>query len=294
MPESVTWTVAGGRVLGPAPFFVVGIGNCTPDSFYDGGRYLQQDQAVAHGLELLQQGADMVDVGGESTRPFSQRISAQEEKGRVCPVIERIKEAAPEAMLSVDTYRAEVARQALQAGAVVVNDVSACSLDPELKDVLTEYQPGYVLMHAQGRPEDMQKDPSYTDVVDEVFSFLEEGLNALVRAGLPEECVVLDPGIGFGKLLVHNLTLLANIQSFTRLGRPLYMGLSNKSMWSKLLDVPAQKRQNATQVGTALSAEQGVPIHRVHEVRDTVHTLRIVQALRDHRHFQVKTEYLET
>ena len=278
----VSWTIAGGRVLGPAPFFVVGIVNCTPDSFYDGGLCFDTGTAISHGLELLSQGADIVDIGGESTRPFSRRISAGEEGWRVLPVLHGIMDQAPDVVVSVDTYRAGVAAQALQAGAQIVNDVSACAFDPELIRVLADYKPGYVLMHSRGRPEDMQKDPSYTDVVEEIYAFFEAGLDRLVQAGVPQDHIVLDPGIGFGKLLEHNLELLANIDRFYALGRPVYMGLSNKSMWGKLLDIASQERPMATQVATGLMAARGVSIHRVHEVVDTVRTLRIVQSLHDH------------
>jgi dihydropteroate synthase len=282
MLRPVSWTIAGGRVLGPAPFFVVGIVNCTPDSFYDGGLYFDAGTGISHGLELLNQGADIVDIGGESTRPFSRRISADEESRRVLPVVHGILDQSPDAVVSIDTYRSGVAAQALQAGAQIVNDVSACAFDPELIRVLADYKPGYVLMHSRGRPEDMQKDPSYTDVVEEIYAFFETGLDRLIQAGVPQEHIVLDPGIGFGKLLEHNLELLANIHRFYALGRPVYMGLSNKSMWGKLLDVASHNRRTATQVATGLMAARGVPIHRVHEVEDTVRTLRIVQALHDH------------
>ena len=283
MKTPVTWNIAGGRVLGPAPFFVVGIVNCTPDSFYDGGNYLDAEAAVDHSLELLQQNADIVDIGGESTRPFSNRVQADQERDRVLPVLGGVLSHAPQAVVSVDTYRAEVAAAALQAGATIINDVSACSFDPELKQVLADYKPGYVIMHSRGRPEDMQKDPSYRDVVREVFSFFETTMDQLVQSGVPEENIVLDPGIGFGKLLKHNLQLLANIEEFYALGRPVFMGLSNKSMWGKLLGVDASERRTPTQVATALMAERGVAIHRVHEVADTVRTLRIVQAIYEHR-----------
>ncbi|MFO7803941.1 MAG: dihydropteroate synthase [Desulfovermiculus sp.] len=282
MKAPVSWKIAGGRLLGPAPFFVVGIVNCTPDSFYDGGNFLDAEAAVAHSLDLLQQDADIVDIGGESTRPFSSRVQADQERDRVLPVLRGVLSHAPQAVVSVDTYRAEVAAAALQAGATIVNDVSACSFDPDLKQVLADYQPGYVLMHSKGRPEDMQKDPSYEDVVGEVFSFFETAMDQLVQAGVPEESIVLDPGIGFGKLLKHNLQLLANIEEFYALGRPVFMGLSNKSMWGKLLGVAAHERQTPTQVATALMAERGVDIHRVHEVADTVRTLRIVKAIYEH------------
>jgi len=273
------WKLAGEASLGPGRFFIVGVVNNTPDSFYDGGKAFGTDKAVHHALSLFEQAADMIDVGGESTRPFSERVSLEEELQRVLPVLQGVLAKRPEALVSVDTYKAEVAVKALQAGAAAINDVSACRFDRGLLDVLVQYQPGYVLMHSLSSPEDMQKDPRYTDVVAEIRRFFEERLTVLVKAGLSEEHVVLDPGIGFGKTLEHNLAILRGLASFSELGRPLYIGLSNKSMWGKLLGLEAGQRQNATQAATALTAEKGVCLHRVHEVGLTRQTLDIVEAL---------------
>lgn len=266
-------------MLGPAPFFIVGICNATPDSFYDGGRYSDTGKAVAHGLEMQAQGADIIDVGGESTRPFATPVDQEEESGRVLPVVQGLLAVREDLVISVDTYRAETARQCLQAGARIVNDISACRYDPSLADVLAHYRPGYVLMHSLDRPRHMQRDPRYQDVVSEVLGFFDRHLTALTRAGLPEENIVLDPGIGFGKNLQHNLSLLAGIGAFKTLGRPLYVGLSNKSLWDKLLGLAAHERGTATQVATALMAERGVCIHRVHEVALTRQTLAITREL---------------
>ncbi|GAB6175997.1 dihydropteroate synthase [Desulfobaculum senezii] len=283
MHGRVHWNVTGGRVLGPAPFFVVGIVNVTPDSFYDGGSHDSHEAAVEHGKKLIADGAHILDVGGESTRPTAERVGTGEELRRVVPVVRElakyIRENELDAAISVDTYKAATAAAALEAGAVVVNDVSGCRFDPELMDVLAQYQPGYVLMHCQGLPGSMQNDPSYVDVVDEISDFFDQRLRQLTRAGLAEENIVLDPGIGFGKKLEHNLEILRNIEAFGRFGLPMFMGLSNKSLWGDLLGLDVDSRQNATQVGTALLAARGVQIHRVHEVAPTVETLRIVQAM---------------
>lgn len=280
MSETVRWTVKGDRVLGPVPFFIVGIINVTPDSFYDGGRWSDPDRAVSYGLKLAQSGADILDVGGESTRPFAESVEERREIDRVLPVLRGLAEKGKDGtILSIDTYKARVAAESLEAGARIVNDISACRFDPGLIDVLSEYRPGYVLMHSLGRPGDMQKNPSYTNVVEEVFSFLEERLTFLVRSGVPEDRIVLDPGIGFGKRLEHNLALLRNLRRFSELGRPVYLGLSNKSLWQDLLGVTIENREHATQVATALAARQGVRIHRVHNVQQTRRTLTIVQAL---------------
>ncbi|MBI4806584.1 MAG: dihydropteroate synthase [Desulfovibrio sp.] len=276
--KGVTWTVKGGRVLGPVPFLVMGIVNVTPDSFSDGGISFDQDQAVAHAARLVTDGADIVDIGGESTRPFADTVSESEEMRRVLPVIERVLEKQPQTVVSVDTYKANVADRALTAGAAIVNDVSACAFDPALADVLAEHKPGYVLMHSLGRPATMQVEPVYSDVVAEISRFFESNMKTLVAAGLPEDRIVLDPGIGFGKTLEHNMAILRGLESFTRLGRPVLMGLSNKSFFGKLLGLDVGARGPATQVATALCQERGAAIHRVHDVAGAVQALTLAEA----------------
>ncbi|MGE4553568.1 MAG: dihydropteroate synthase [Desulfovibrionaceae bacterium] len=278
--RDVQWTVRGGRVLGPAPFFIAGIVNVTPDSFYDGGRHADTASAVAHGLELARQGADLLDVGGESTRPYADPVPEAEEIRRVAPVLRGLAQAlGPDGpVLCVDTVKPGAARAALEAGAAVVNDVSALA-DPALLDLLAEFRPGYVLMHTQGTPADMQDAPRYADPVAEVLAFFERGLARLTAAGLPEDRVVLDPGIGFGKRLEHNLALLRGVERFMALGRPVYVGLSNKSLFAGLLDLGPDERHNATQAATAVLAMRGVAVHRVHEVEPTRQTLAVVRAL---------------
>ncbi|WP_147821104.1 dihydropteroate synthase [Salidesulfovibrio onnuriiensis] len=286
MPE-ITWNIARGRALGPAPFLIAGIVNVTPDSFYDGGQHDGPDAGVAHAKELVRQGAHILDIGGESTRPYADKVGLAQELERVIPVVRDLagqKLAGPDESsvtpaISVDTYKARVAARALEAGAEIINDVSAFRFEPELLDVVGQYKPGYVLMHSLGRPEDMQDAPCYDNVVDEVLAFFEERLNLLDKAGVPGENIVLDPGIGFGKLLEHNLEILKNIERFKVFGLPIYMGLSNKSLWQHLLGLEVGQRQNATQVATALLAARGVPIHRVHEVALTRQSLTIVQEI---------------
>ena len=279
MREKRFWKIGRGRILGPKNYLIMGILNVTPDSFYDGGRYLKLDDAVAHAQRLIREGADIIDIGGESTRPFSQRVSLLEELNRVIPVIKRIMQKFPEAVISTDTYKAKVAEKALEEGALIVNDISACRFDPELLDVVVQYKPGYVLMHTLGKPEDMQKNPYYENVIEDLLRFFDKKLNMLVKAGVPEENIVLDPGIGFGKLLEHNLTILKEIERFYIFGRPVLVGLSNKSMWEKMLGLKKDERQTATQVATALLLEKGVFVHRVHEVLLTRQTAAIVSAL---------------
>jgi dihydropteroate synthase len=257
---------------------------------------------VAHARRLLDEGARILDIGGESTRPGAAPVPADEELRRVLPVIRELA-AFPEPVpvvesefthgffaepprppaISVDTYKAAIAAAALEAGADIVNDVSACAFDPGLRDVLVQHKPGYVLMHSLGRPEGMQRDPRYRDVVSELLAYFETNLAGLVKAGLPEDRIVIDPGIGFGKLLEHNLAILGNIGRFRELGRPVFIGLSNKSLWGRLLDLPDGRRSNATQAATAVLAWLGVAVHRVHDVAATRETLTVVEALRQAR-----------
>ena len=277
MTGSVTWTLSGGRVLGPAPFVVCAILNVTPDSFYDGGRHAGTNAAVAHGRRLVAEGAAVLDVGGESTRPGAESVDADEELARVLPVVRALSPLAP---VSIDTTKASVAAVCLAAGAAIVNDVSACRFDPALMDVLAQKKPGYVLMHAQGTPRTMQRDPRYEDVVDDIRAFFEERLARLTGAGLPEDRVVLDPGIGFGKSLEHNLAIFRRIGEFMSLGRPIYMGLSNKSWLGKLLGLEPGGRQEATRIASALLQTRGVRIHRLHEVAPAVAALRLAEAMK--------------
>lgn len=277
--NGVAWTVKGGRVLGPAPFLVMGIVNVTPDSFSDGGLSFDPAQALQHALQQMDEGAAIVDVGGESTRPFSDPVTESEELHRVLPVIEAILRERPDAAVSVDTYKAGVALRALQAGALIINDVSACRFEPQLLDVLVQHKPGYVLMHSQGTPKTMQVEPRYDDVVADVLDFFEKSLARLVRAGLPEDRVVLDPGIGFGKNIEHNLQLIRKLENFSSLGRPVLMGLSNKSFLGALTGQEVGKRGPATQVATALSHTHGALIHRVHQVAQAVEALTLAEAL---------------
>ncbi|WP_246298906.1 dihydropteroate synthase [Desulfolutivibrio sulfodismutans] len=293
----------GGRALAPDPFLVAGIVNVTPDSFYDGGVHATCEAAVAHGLQLARDGADLVDVGGESTRPGSDPVPEAVELARVVPVVRELVRAVADPafavdpacaqglfppsstrpLVSVDTTRAACAAACLEAGAAIVNDVSACSVDPGLVDVLVQYRPGYVLMHSQGTPKTMQAAPAYDDVVDEVLAFFERGLARLVAAGLPEEHVALDPGIGFGKLATHNLELLRGLPRFAALGRPIYLGLSNKSLFQGLFGLDVSARGPVTMTATALCGVRGAHVHRVHDVTAARQGLALARELFFHR-----------
>ena len=262
----------------PRPALVMGIVNVTPDSFSDGGKFLDADAAVVHALKLVGQGADILDIGGESTRPNAQPVSEAEELCRVIPVIEQLA-GQIRIPVSIDTMKPAVARAALQAGASIVNDVAANRSDDEMWKIVAEFQAGYVCMHAQGTPQTMQKSPVYQDVVTEVGDFFRERSEKLSTAGIPSDQVVLDPGIGFGKTLEHNLSLLANLRSFTKLERPLLVGASRKSFIGKLLGAEPNERLPASLACAILAVESGVQIIRTHDVAETVQALRMTEAV---------------
>ena len=277
--EDATWYVKGGRALKtPSPFGVMGIVNLTPDSFYDGGVHHMPPAGLEHALTLLEQGADILDLGAESSRPGAAELPPDEEIQRLAPVLMGLRHQAPWATVSVDTYHAATAAAVLGQGAVIINDISACAFDPGLLDVLVQYKPGYVLMHSQGRPETMQHNPRYEDVRREVREFFERNLARLVRAGLPEDRIVLDPGIGFGKTLAHNLELLAHPEDWLGFGRPVLMALSMKSVFGGLLSLPPARRGAATVAATALLRARGVFWHRVHHVADARQALAVATA----------------
>ena len=277
--EDATWYVKGGRALKtPSPFGVMGIVNLTPDSFYDGGVHHMPPAGLEHALILLEQGADILDLGAESSRPGAAELPPDEEIQRLAPVLMGLRHQAPWATVSVDTYHAATAAAVLEQGAVIINDISACAFDPGLLDVLVQYKPGYVLMHSQGRPQTMQHNPRYEDVRREVREFFECNLARLVRAGLPEDRIVLDPGIGFGKTLAHNLELLAHPEDWLGFGRPVLMALSMKSVFGGLLSLPPARRGAATVAATALLRARGVFWHRVHHVADARQALAVATA----------------
>jgi dihydropteroate synthase len=259
----------------------MGIVNITPDSFHDGGAHETPEAALRHSLRLIEQGAHILDLGAESTRPGARELAPEEEQARLLPVLRGLREdpSGREAALSIDTYRASTARLALAAGADIINDISACAFDPDLLDVLVEYKPGYILTHCRGRPADMQANPRYVHVVDEVLHFFEKELARLCAAGLAEESIVLDPGIGFGKRLEDNTALLRGMPRLCALGRPLAVGLSMKSLFGDLLGLPPERRGPATQIAVALSSVKGASVHRVHDVAGALDAVRLAQAI---------------
>ncbi len=278
-PVAQKGTKLGSLTLGPNPV-LMGVLNVTPDSFSDGGEFFDPDRAVAHAASLLDEGARIVDVGGESTRPGSDPVSPQEELKRVVPVVQGILAARPEAVVSIDTYRASTAEAALDAGARIVNDVTALS-DPKMAELVAERGSPVVLMHMRGEPKSMQQDPRYEDVVREVRDFLAHRAERAMRAGVDEESIVLDPGIGFGKTLEHNLALLNRLDALVELGFPVLVGASRKSFLGKIGGSSDPKdRLFGTVATNVLAYERGVTLFRVHDVRANKEALAVAAAIR--------------
>jgi dihydropteroate synthase len=262
----------------PRDFRVMGVVNVTPDSFSDGGRFLAADAAVAHALDLAAQGAAILDIGGESTRPGAEPVSALEELRRVEPVVEGVAAAGTGAQISIDTSKLAVAKRAVQAGATLVNDVTAFRSEPALAGLVADRGVDCCLMHMLGEPRTMQDDPRYDDVVDEVRAFLEQRLSFAVGEGVSEDHVLLDPGIGFGKTVAHNLELLRRLDEIVALGRPVVVGTSRKSFLGKLTGRTADQRVPGTVATNVLAYERGASVFRVHDVAAVHDALAVTAA----------------
>lgn len=260
---------------------IMGILNVTPDSFSDGGAYLRVEQALRHAKQMHEEGADIIDIGAESSRPGSRPIDQAEELRRLLPVLEAVHEAVP-LPISVDTTKAAVARQAIQAGAVIVNDITALRGDPLMTELVAESGAAVVLMHMQGTPQTMQKAPRYQDVTQEVTAFLSEQAQKAVDHGIQRSQIILDPGFGFGKLQVHNLQLLAEFTMLTKLGYPMLVGLSRKQFIGHLTQQPIHERGYGTAGAVAVAVLKGAHLIRVHDVRSMRDTVSVVSAICRH------------
>jgi dihydropteroate synthase len=256
---------------------VMGVVNVTPDSFSDGGEFLDAQRAIAHGRGLIDEGADLLDVGGESTRPGAEEVSAEEELARVGAVLDGLADAG--ARISIDTAKRGVAEVALERGAEIVNDVTALRADPELGALCADRGCGVVLMHMQGTPRTMQRGPSYDDVVDDVKAFLAERIDYATGQGIAEERIWVDPGIGFGKTVEHNLELLRRLGELRELGRPICIGTSRKSFLGKITGRDVDGRLGGTIATNVLALDGGAEVFRVHDVLEVREALRIAEAV---------------
>lgn len=260
--------------------YIMGILNVTPDSFFDGGKYSNTEKAIAQGLKLIEQGADILDIGGESTRPGALPVKVEEELKRVIPVIEEILKRA-KIPISIDTYKAKVAEEAINAGASIINDISGLKFDPEMPYVAAKYKTPVVIMHIKGTPQDMQKNPYYNALIPEIIEYLRASIITAKEVGIQEDKIILDPGIGFGKLPEHNLQIIKNLKEFALLGKPILIGVSRKSFIGKILnDALPEERLEGTAAAVAVSIINGANIVRVHDVDYISKIVKVVDAIK--------------
>ncbi len=258
----------------------MGILNITPDSFYDGGKYYTKEEAIAKGLKLIEEGADILDIGGESTRPGASPVELEEELKRVIPVIEGIAKRV-NFPISIDTYKAKVAEEALNAGASIINDISGLRFDPKMPYIAAKYKVPIILMHIKGTPKNMQLNPQYKALIPEIMEYLRESIIIAKEAGVDENKIIIDPGIGFGKLPEHNLEIIRNLKDFTCLEKPILIGVSRKSFIGKILnDAPAEQRLEGTAAAVAVSIVNGANIVRVHDVEYITKIVKVVDAIK--------------
>lgn len=259
--------------------FVMGILNVTPDSFSDGGFHFEKERAIEHALKMVEDGADIIDIGGESTRPGSEAVSLEEELKRTIPVISALsgKVRVP---LSIDTYRSAVAKRALESGASIVNDISGLRFDAEMAGVVSEFRVPVIIMHMKGTPKDMQLDPAYDDVVEEIREFFSDRIRYALQSRIGEEMIILDPGIGFGKTTDHNLEIIRRLDEFAVFNRPVLIGPSRKAFIGKILGgAPPQERVEGTAAAVACAIMKGASIVRVHDVKAMVRTVKVSDAI---------------
>jgi len=257
---------------------VMGIINVTPDSFYDVGKYNHKDQAVKRISEMIADGADIIDIGGLSSRPGSKPVSPEEELERTIPVVESVSNSF-DTLISIDTYRSEIASEAISAGAHMVNDISAFTMDKNMAGMVADKGASVTLMHMQGKPESMQKNPQYENVIDEIYEYLDGKASAAIDAGISPDKIALDPGLGFGKTLDHNLSILKKISEFSSMGYPIMIGASRKSFIGAVLDLPVEDRLEGSLAAAVWSVINGVNILRVHDVAETVRSVKIARAI---------------
>ncbi len=263
---------------------IMGVLNCTPDSFFDGGKFFSAEKAVEHGLRLAEQGANFIDVGGESTRPKgvygegAQPVSEQEELERVLPVIEALSRRL-DIPISIDTYKANVAEAAIRAGAAMVNDISGLLFDPRMPEVIARYHAPLVLMHLKGTPQDMQQNPTYENLMDEIYLHLEKQVQAALQAGIPRALLIVDPGLGFGKSIDDNFTILRRLSEFRGLGCPILLGPSRKSFVGKVLNLPPEERLEGTAAAVTGAILNGAHIVRVHDVTEMRRVVQIADLI---------------
>ena len=260
---------------------VMGIVNVTPDSFSDGGKFFSPEVAISHASKLITQGADIIDIGGESTRPGAEQVSESEELKRVIPVIEKIRTDNPAILISIDTTKASVAKHAVEAGADIINDVSGLSFDKNMIGIVESYNIPVVIMHMKGNPQNMQLNPEYEDIVNEILDFFKMKIKIAIQSGINRSMIILDPGIGFGKTVEHNFELLSRLNEFNVLELPIMIGPSRKSFIGITLDLPPEDRVEGTAAAVSAGVMNGASIVRVHDVKSMKRVVRIIEKVRN-------------
>ena len=260
---------------------VMGIVNVTPDSFSDGGKYFAPITAIDFAFKLIDEGADIIDIGGESTRPGADKVSYSEELARVIPVIEGIRSNNNKILISIDTTKSVVAKEAVEAGANIINDVSGLSFDNQMPETIAQLKAPVIIMHMKGNPSDMQENPKYKDVIDEIITYFKEKINIAINSGIEREMIILDPGIGFGKTVEHNFKILSELNRFNNLELPLLIGPSRKSFIGLTLNLPPEDRLDGTAATVAVGVNNGARIIRVHDVKNMKRVAIIADKIRN-------------
>ncbi len=283
MRRSYTLSLGNQEIRLGAKTLIMGILNITPDSFSDGGKYVNEGDALIHALEMIDDGADIIDIGGESTRPGAKAISTAHELDRIIPIIEAIrkKSAIP---ISIDTYKSEVAKVAFSAGANIINDISGCRFDPKMPELAADLGCPTIIMHIKGTPKDMQTNPTYEDLIMEIQDYLRASIEMLTTAGLRKEQIIIDPGIGFGKTTEDNLCIMNHLDEFEKLDQPILMGVSRKSVIGNVLNRPANERLLGTAAATAVNIMKGAHIIRIHDVHEMKDVAKMTDAIVNARH----------
>jgi len=262
--------------------YIVGVLNVTPDSFSDGNRFYKLSESIPHALEMIEHGADIIDIGGESTRPGAQPLPLEVEFKRVIPVIENLVRIRPDIIISIDTYKAKVAEAAIKAGARMVNDISGLGFDPEMVNVVARYQMPLILMHIKGTPQMMQVNPAYKNLRQEIFDYFRKRINYAVKKGIKRSQIIIDPGLGFGKRLEDNYKILGWLEKLHKLGQPIMLGPSRKSFIGKALNLPTEDRLEGTAAVVAYAVSKDVQFVRVHDVREMKRVVTILETINKH------------
>jgi len=262
---------------------IMGVLNVTPDSFSDGGKFYEPEIAINHALQMLDEGADIIDIGGESTRPGAEPLPIDIELKRVIPIIQSIIKARPDAVISIDTYKSIAAEKSIKAGAKIVNDISGLSFDPEMKNVIREYKVPVVIMHIKGTPRNMQENPYYEDLMGELIQYFRERINLALEAGIRKNQIIIDPGIGFGKRIEDNYVILNHLDELASLGYTVLVGPSRKSFVGKVLNLPPAERIWGTAAAVAIAVYKGVNIIRVHDVKEMIQVVKIAERIRSNK-----------